>query len=264
MRMLRPPSPNAHLSKLERCGSAELLGILEQSQKSGSINTPYGPLAAVWGRLFSELFLSAEELIDNFDREEHRLSDHHERMLKDLIRADCAGGGPFILDVIKSGGKIDRTALIFYADMEDLLGVESSGKAALLLLIEVCDRRVRPVLIRKAGTRLREYDRRGIPLIFSIFGLCDLGTEDLDAIASVFSDEDLRMIMSRSRTGKTAFEEFMNVSAQIRRYNTRERNAMMERNAFYIPAQKDASEHEPEQPVRIRTLTHIPRKGRKQ
>jgi len=262
--MLRTPSPNARLSKLERCGSQELFGILERCLKSGSTNTPYGPLAAVWGRLFSELFLSAEELIDDITRGECRVCDHHERMLKDLIRADCACGGPFILDVIRSGGKIDRTALIMYADMDDLLGVEYSGKPALLLLLEVCDKRVRPVLIRKAGTRLRTYDRRGIPLIFSVFGLCDLGTEDLDAMASVFTDDDLRKIMSRSRNGKTAFEEFMNVSAQIRRYNPRERNAMIERNAFHIPSIKDATENEPEHPVRIRTLTRLPRKGRHQ
>lgn len=264
MKVLRTPSPNAHLSKLERCGSAELLEIFETCLKTGSNKSPYGPLAAVWGRLFSEIFLSAEELVDEMQQEERRFSNDHERMLREFIKADCAGGGRFVLDVVKTGGKIDRAALIMIADLDNLVDIEDNGRMALLLLIEACDKRVRPVLIRRAGKRLQIYDRRGIPIIFSIFGLCDVGVEDLDAIASVFSDDELKGILSRNRNGKTAFEVFMEVSAVIRRYNVRERNALVERNAFYIPAAQDAKEDEPEKPVKIRTLSRLPGKDRSQ
>jgi hypothetical protein len=264
MKVLRTPSPNAHLSKLERCGSAELLGIFDTCLTTGSKKSPYGPLAAVWGRLFSELFLSAEELIDEMQRGTDRFSNEHERMLQEFVKADCASGGSFVMNIIKTGGKIDRAALIMIADPEDLVGFEYNGKMALHHLIEICDKRVRPVLIRKAGKRLQIFDRRDIPLIFSIFGLCDLGVDDLDAIASVFSDEELKNIMGRKRNGRTAFEVFNTASTMIRRYNPRERNEIMERNAFYIPAAKDTKKEEDEKPARVKIVSRLPKKNHPQ
>jgi hypothetical protein len=260
MTMLRTPLPNADLSRLERCGSAELLGIFETCLKTGSKPSNYGLLADAWGRLFSELFLSAEELVDEMQRGVSRLSDEQERMLREFIKADCASGGLFIFDVIKNGGKIDRAALIMIADLEDLAGIEYNGIMAIHLLVDVCDKKVRPVLIRRAGKRLLSqiYDRRGIPLIFSIFGLCDLCPEDLDAIASVFSRNELKNIMSKSRTGNNALDVFTNVAASMKRYSLSERNAVLERNAFNIPAVKDTKEEELEKPVKINKISGIP------
>jgi len=263
-KVLRTPSPNAHLSKLERCGPAELLGIFETCLKTGSQKTPFGSLPEIWGRLFSELFLSPEELVDEMQRGEYRFSKEHERMLRKFIRADCANGGVFVMKVIKTGGKMDRAALIMIADPEDLAELESDGKMALHHLLEVCDRRVRPVLIRRAGKRLQLFDRRDIPLIFSVFALCDLGGEDLDAITSVFSDDDLKTIMSRNRNGRTAFEVFTNVSTMIRRYYAWDRNDIMERNAFYIPAAKDMKKEEDEKPARVKIVSHLPKKNNPQ
>ncbi|PKL70875.1 MAG: hypothetical protein CVV30_05920 [Methanomicrobiales archaeon HGW-Methanomicrobiales-1] len=266
MKMLRTLPPNAHLSRLESCGLTELFGIFETCLKTGSKRSAYGPLSDAWGRLFSELYLSAEELVDEMQRGERRFSHDHERMLREFIRADCADGGSFVMDVIKNGGKIDRAALFMVADLESLAGIERNGIMAIHLLIDACDKRVRPVLIRKVGKRLlsQVYDRRGIPLIFSIYGLCDLCGEDLDAIASVFSREDLRNIMSRSRTGYNALDVFTNVSASMKRYPPQERNASLERNAFYIPAAKDTQKEENETPVRIRKICSTAANDRKQ
>jgi hypothetical protein len=266
MKRLRTPIPNAHLSKLENCGSAELLSIFATSLKTGPKKADARLLADAWGRLFSELFLSAEELVDEMQRGERRFRDDHERMLLEFVRADCAAGGSFVLEVIKNGGKIDRAALIMIADPENLAGIEHNGVMAIELLIGACDRKVRPALIKKAGKHLlsRVYDRRGLPLIFQIFGLCDLGMEDLDAIAAVFSPDELKNIMSHSRTGKTAFEVFNAVLASMKRYPSRERNATMVRNAFYIPAAQDAKKEGPAKPVKIQKISPVPEKDKKQ
>jgi len=120
---------------------------------------------------------------------------------------------------------------------------------------------VRPALIRKAGKHLlsQVYDQRGLPLIFSIFGLCDLCREDLDAIASVFSHDELRNIMSRKRTGNTALDVFTTVSASMKRYPPQERMALLARNAFYIPATKNAEKKGSEQPVKLQKISRVPK-----
>ncbi len=253
MKILRTPQPNTHLPHLENCGSSELLGLFELSLKRGIRKTESILLADAWGRLFSEIFLSAEELVDEMTQQERRFGNDHERMLRDFIRADVAAGGSFVFAVIKNGGKIDRAALFIIADLEDFTGIEEKGITAIQLLVDACDKRVRPALIRRAGKRLLSqlYDRRGIPLIFTIFGLCDLGKEDLDAIASVFSDDELRNTMSRSRTGRNALEVFNGLAAAMKRYPPMERNASLVRNAFYIPAAKDTRKQGSEKPVRI-------------
>jgi hypothetical protein len=259
MTMLRTPLPNADLARLESCGPEELLGIFETCLKTGSTRSAFVPLPDAWGKLFSDLFLSAEEMIDEMERGVHRLSDQHEQMLRSFIRADCMSGGSFVLDVIKSGGKIDRAALILIGDLEDLAGIEQNGMTAIHLLVGACDKRVRPALIRSAGKRLlsQVYDWRGLPVIFSIFGLCDLDVEDLDAIASVFSRDELRQIMSKNRSGNNALEVFTTVSASMKRYPRMERNALM-RNAFYIPAAKDTMKEGAEPPVRIEKISGGP------
>jgi hypothetical protein len=130
---------------------------------------------------------------------------------------------------------------------------------AIHLIVGACDKRVRPALIRRAGKRLlsQVYDRRGLPVIFSIFGLCDLDMEDLDAIASVFSRDELREIMSKNRSGNNALDVFTNVSASMKRYPRMERNALV-RNAFYIPAAKDTRKDGEEHPVRIEKISGGP------
>jgi hypothetical protein len=247
MKMLRTPLPNAHLSRLERYGSAELLGIFETCLRTGIKKTEYGLLSDAWGKLFSDIYLSAEELVDEMQRGERRLSDDKEGMLREFIRADCATGGVFVMKVITSGGKIDRAALIMIADLEDLAGLEVNGTTAIHLLIDACDKRVRPALIRRAGRRLlsQVYDRRGIPAIFSIFGLCDVGTGDLEALASVFSNDDLKKIMTRCRTGNTALDVYTHVAASLKR------RPSLERNAFYIPAARDTKDEDGNVTVKI-------------
>lgn len=176
MKMLRTPLPNAHLSRLETCGPEELLERFEFCLKTGTKKAEFGQLSDAWGKMFSDIYLSAEELVDEMQQGEHRLSDAHERMLREFIRADCAGTGSFVVKVIRNGGKIDRAALIMIADLEDLAGIEHNGMTAIHLLVDACDKKVRPVLIRRMGKRLlsQVYDRRGIPTIFLLFSLCDL------------------------------------------------------------------------------------------
>ena len=265
MKKLRPLLPNAHHSIVERCGLTDLLGLFEASLKIRPKKAEYDLLAAAWGKLFSDLFLSAEEMVSELGQGEHRLTPDQEQMLRDFITADCRSGGVFVINVIKNGGKIDRAALIMIADLEELAGLEFNGVMAIHLLGEACDKRVRPTLIRRAGKRLlsQVYDRRGLPLVFSIFSLCDLCMDDLNAIASVFSEEELKHIMSRSRTGKSAYEVFLNVAASMKRYPSMERNATMVRNAFVIPAAKDTQKEGPERPVKIERLSRLPGKDKK-
>jgi len=248
--MLRPPVPNTRISRLEKCDSHQLLGIFEHCLKTGSRKTKYGQLPDVWGTLFSRLYLSAVELVEAMQAGEHRLGEESERMLSGFIKADCAARGAFVLAVIKQGGMIDRSALIMIADLSDLASIEDDGTTALHRLMSACDPRVRPVLITRAGSALLAgvYDRNGLPLLMSIFGLADLGTADLDAIAAVFSKDELRNVISRTGMGRSALEVFIEVSAML------EGTSSPERNAFYTArAVRDTEEAKPANPhVRIR------------
>jgi len=224
--MLRPPVPNTRISRLERCDSHELLGIFELCLKTGSRRTKYGRLPDVWGILFSRLYMSPVELVDEMQGGEHRLDGESARMLREFIKADCAGGGAFVLSVIKKGGMIDRSALIMIVDLADLASVEHDGTTAIHLLMGACDRRVRPVLITRAGSGLLSgvYDRNGMPVLLSIFGLSDLCTSDLDAIAKVFPKDELRKVMCRNRMGRSALEVFTEVSAMLEGTSSQDRN----------------------------------------
>jgi hypothetical protein len=264
MKRLRSLPPNAHLSMLEQCGSAELLGLFEACLRTRPGKAEYDLLAAAWGRIFSDIYLSAEELVDDMQQTERRFPSDREQQLREFIRADCATGGSFVLEVIRNGGKIDRAALIMIADLADLATIERNGQMAIQLLLSACDKSGRSVLIRRAGKHLlsRVYDQRGLPLVFSIFGLCDLCMEDLDAIASVFSRDELKTIMSRSRTGKTALDAFISAVAAMKRYPSRERDAFMVRNAFYTSAEKDAQKERAERPVKVNILSGVPAKDK--
>ena len=70
----------------------------------------------------------------------------------------------------------------------------------------------------------RIYDRRGIPALFAIFSLSDVCMYDLDAIAKVFSRNDLRKIMNRNRTGKNALDVFTSVSMSLKSHPSLERD----------------------------------------
>jgi len=224
--MFRTPQPNAAMSNLENCGTEQLLGIFEYCLKTGCRTGAYGDLPDAWGILFFSTYLSDRELVDEMQKGEHRLGEDKERMLREFIRADCASGGTFVMDVIKKGGKTDRAALIMIADLENLAGIEHNGMTAIHLLADACDKGVRQALIGRAGKRLLSsvYDQRGIPVLFSIFVLSDLCMSDLDAIAKVFSEDDLRKVMNKSRAGMNALEVFTDASRRLKSHAPSERN----------------------------------------
>lgn len=226
IKMFRSPIPNAEKSMLENSNSEQLLGIFKSFLKTGTTKVSCRLLSDAWGLLFSDKFLSAEELIDDMKNGKHGLGEDMERMLREFIKVDCESGGAFVQDVIKNGGKIDRAALIMIADLEILSRVELDGRNTIQILIEACDKGVRPALIERAGKRLLSniYDNRALPVFFSIFGLTDLCIYDLNAIAKVFSKEDLRMVMSRNRTGKNGLEVFNAASTRLKSHPPGERN----------------------------------------
>jgi hypothetical protein len=227
--MFRTPLPNEDISRLENFGPDQLAGLFRAGVETGLRVVDYGRLSDAWGTLFSGLYLSAEELTDEMQRGEHRLSGKNERMLREFINADCSNGGLFVVNVIMKGGKTDRAALIMIADLENLAGIEYRGTTAVHLLADACDKGVRPVFIRKAGKELLShvYDRRGIPVIYTIFALGDLCMADLEAIAAVFSPEDLKNIMCRSRTGKNALTVFTEINLSLKSH------APLDRHTFF-------------------------------
>ena len=130
IRMFRTPIPNADRSRLENFGTDQLLGLFSSCTKTGSRVVDNSLLSDAWGTLFSRLYLSAGELVDEMQRGEHRLDDEQETMLREFIRADCSKGGLFVLNVIHKGGTIDRAALIMIADLDDFAGIEYNGSTA--------------------------------------------------------------------------------------------------------------------------------------
>ena len=231
--MLRSPIPNAEQTILENIGSVQLLTLFESCLKTGLRGTNVRQLAEAWGTLFSNHYLSAEELVDEMQRGEHRLGVKNEQTLREFVRADCRSGGVFVLNVIKKGGNIDRAALIVIADLEDLAGIEHNGTTAVHLLAGACDKWVRPVLIRRAGKRLLSgvFDSRGIPVIFTVFSLGDLSLHDLDAIAAVLSQEDLKNTMCRNRTGRNALTVFTEIAQSLKSHGSLERHTFFSKSA---------------------------------
>ena len=220
--MLRPPVPNIRISMLESCDTRQLLGMFGAFLVPGSLRPEYSQLPDVRGTLFSRLYLSPVELVEEVQAGEHRLGEDNERMLRGFIKADCAAGGAFVLNVITKGGMIDRSALIVIADPADLAGTEHDGTTALHLLMAACDRRVRHVLIASLG---------------------DLCTADLDAIAGVFTKDELRKVMCRNRRGRNALEVLTDATVMLEGKAGRDRNtfttARAVRDAELKPARQD-------------------------
>ncbi len=227
--MFRTPLPNADLSRLENLTADQLIALFAFCMKQGPGRMGPGQLADAWGALFSDLYLSAEELVDEFRRGEQRLEPGDEQILREFIAEDCRNGGHVVLNIIRKGGRIDRAALIIIANLADIAAIETGGTTALHLLAEACDKTVRQSLIRSAGKTLLSqiYDQRGIPVIFSIYGLGDVGVRDLDAIAQVFSEDELKSVMCRNRTGKDAFTVFSEIARSLKS------RPAMERHVFF-------------------------------
>jgi len=129
--------------------------------------------------------------------------------------------------VARNGGKIDRAALIMLADLSDLGSVSSGGSTALHLLAAACDRRVRPVLIERAGKTALSgiFDARGIPVLFTILGLSDITRQDIAAVEKVFSKDEMRAIKCRNRAGRNGLQMYTEVLRGLKTHEPRERNA---------------------------------------
>ena len=237
--MLRTPLSNARTDRLENLTPEQILGIFASFHQAGTRRDLHKELADAWGALFSGLYLSAEDLVSGIQDGSGQLGNGNEQMLRDFISADCTSGGSFVLDVISRGGKIDRAALIMIADLQDLAKLDQKGSTALHLLADACDKRIRPVMVRKAGKKLLSevFDSRDLPVLFSIFALTDLCRDDLRAIEEVFSRDELQHIRSRKRFGKTGLELFTAASRALLSHAPQERNkffvnrAVMDTNA---------------------------------
>jgi CheY-like chemotaxis protein len=222
--MLHSIAPNSEISLLENASIDQLLDFFESYQNSKLFSRDYSRLSSAWGILFSHLYLSHIELEDEIRDPEHRLGEDKERMLRELITTDCELGGVFVMNLIKSGTMMDRSALLMIANLEDLARVEQEGTTALHLLARTCDKGIRPALITKAGNRLlsKVYDRRSLPVLLSLFGLPNLCEKDLDAMASVFSKEQLRNVTVENGGGRNALEIYTEISTSLRTHKSQD------------------------------------------
>ncbi len=225
--MARFPVPGSGRERLEDLSTDQLFGLFAHYAEKKNSAVPSRELADAWGLLFSGIYLAAEELVSAMQAGDHRLPPEREAILTGFIRADCRSGGAFVLAVARSGGKIDRAALIMLADLSDLGSVESGGSTALHLLAAACDRRVRPALIERAGKPALGgiFDARGIPVLFTILGLSDIARQDITAIEKVFSKDELRAIKSKNRAGRNALQMYTEVLRRLNVHEPRERNA---------------------------------------
>jgi CheY-like chemotaxis protein len=217
--------PQSIDSLLERATPQQLLELFESSLNGGPKKPDFRTLTFAWGVLFSSLFLSPMEVQSEI---QNKISTENLAMLREVVKADCARQGRFVFNVIKKGGQIDRSALIMIADLQDLAGIEQDGEPAIHLLTKACDKSIRPVLIEKAGKQLLSsvFDRDGLPVFFTILGMGNLSTYDLDAIEKVFSKDDLRQVMVQNRMGRNGFEAFTEISTRMRE------NLALQRNKF--------------------------------
>jgi len=261
--MLRTPIPTTKITQMERYTPEQLLSIFESCLKAGSIKAEHGLLYEAWATLFSKLYLTPEELIDQMESGQHRFGGENERMLCEFIKADCANQGFFILNVIKKGGMMDRAALVMIADLADIAGFVHEKTTGLHMLVTACDKRVRPALIRKAGKELLSnvFDFRDIPALFVVLGLSDLSVPDLDAIEKVFSKEDLRQVMSRKRMGRNALEVFSEFSPGVRQYGSKERNVFNFNPAIKTTSLEEGAVSPGDAPVNLKNISAPPAKA---
>jgi CheY-like chemotaxis protein len=239
---IKPSSQSSERHKLEISEPSELLKRFETHVKTGVTGKDYKLLPDIWGILFSKMFISPTDLMDAIRSGKHTLGEENVHMLRLFIKEDSMKGGRFVQNVIKKGGMIDRAALIMIADPLDLARIEADGTTAIHQLAVICDKRMRPELIRRFGKQLLStlYDQKGMPVLFLIFGLGDLRIHDIDAIAEVFSKNELKTVKVKSRMGKDGLEIFNEISRSINYM------AILEKTmAAVIPAEK-RTEEEPD------------------
>jgi hypothetical protein len=78
--------------------------------------------------------------------------------------------------------------------------------------------------------------------------------DDLDAIAEVFSKDDLTRIMSRSGNGKNALEVFTGVSMSLKSHPPLERNAFFMTNAAKTTNREGAVRAQAKSPVKTGSI----------
>jgi len=210
-------------------------------------------LPDIWDILFSKMFISPVDLIDAMRSGTHKLREEDVHMLRQFIKEDCINGGRFVQAVIKTGGMIDRAALIMIADSQDLARVEYDGTTPIHQLAMACGKLVRPTLIRKFGKQLLStlYDHDGMPALFLIFKLGDLRIHDLDAIKDVFSKNDLQKVKVKNGRGRNGLEIFDEIYRSINYF------AILDSTIANIPAKKKTYE-EPDVRLEMPVLKENP------
>lgn len=225
--MSRIPDLRLPGQQLESFSTGQLFELFELFHKTKAKAITHAILTEAWGLLFSSVYLSAEDLVAGMQKGEHLLGEEQEHLLRDFIRADCAEGGVFVLDVIRKGGRIDRAALIMVADLADLAAVETAGSTALHLLAGACDKNVRPALIARGEKKplTTVYDSKGLPVLFTILTLTDLRKDDIKAIGQVFSRDELINVKSKNRTGRSVYEVYSEAVQRLKGHPPGDRNA---------------------------------------
>lgn len=221
---------------LETSESSKLIEKFRTDGKTEVKGNNYKILPDIWGILFSNMFISPMDLIDSMHRGDPMLGEENVNMLRQFIKKDCMNGGRFVQAVIKKGGMIDRAALIMIADPGDLARIDCNGTTAIHQLAMICDKRIRPELIRKFGKQLLStlYDSSGMPALFLIFGLGNLRIHDIDAIAEVFTKSELKKIKVQNGMGRDGLEIFNEISRSINYLAVLEKTM-----AAVIPAEED-------------------------
>lgn len=226
---IRIPMAHSSLSWIEKATPRQLIELFESSFADGQKRPDTETLFMAWGALFSSLFLSSSDLQDDIDT----ISREDREMLCRVIHEDCLKSGKFVFTIIKRGANLDRSALVMIANFNDLARVEQDGEPAILLLLKTCDKSIRPALIIKAGKTLLAgiYDRNGVPLIFTVFGLSDLNVYDIDAIDKVLTKEELKKIIPKTGLGRNALDAYTEIATRMRENLAHQRKSFMSARA---------------------------------
>jgi len=230
---IRIPMPHSSLSWLEKATPRQLIELFESSFTDSQKKPDTETLFMAWGALFSSLFLSSSDLQDDIDT----ISQEDRELLCRVIHEDCSKSGKFVFTIIKKGANLDRSALVMISNLNDLARVEQDGEPAILLLLKTCDKSIRPALIVKAGKTLLAgiYDRNGVPLIFTIFGLSDLNVYDIDAIDKVLTKEQLKKIVPKTGLGRSALDAYTEIATRMRENLAHQRKSFMSARAAGAP-----------------------------